>query len=63
MRDDSYEQVEAGLHLIENAIIEKMAHETGYQPFQMRSMIERNPELKTFYQNMRKTVLEEMAKH
>ena len=54
-------QAQKLLHEIEENIISKMAAGTGYQPFQMKNMIRKCPELKAYYHQVRKTVIEGMA--
>ena len=49
------------LHEIENAIIARMAQKIGCAPFQMKSMINRTPELKTYYHEVRAKVIIGMA--
>lgn len=49
------------LHEIENAIIDKMAKETGCAAFQMKNMIKRIPELNEYYKEVRKEVIASMA--
>lgn len=61
MKPANSEQVQAKLNEIETAIIERMAKATGYQPFQMASMIKRIPELNAYYKQVRETVIRELA--
>ena len=49
------------LHEIEENIINKMAAGTGYQPFQMKNMIRRCPELKAYYHQVRETAIKGIA--
>ena len=49
------------LHQIEEMIISKMAKEVRVQPFQMKSMIKRCPDLMDFYKDLRAKVISERA--
>lgn len=43
------------------ALIARMAQKIGCAPFQMKSMIKRTPELKTYYHEVRAKVIMEIG--